>query len=171
MCDNFRFGRAAVKEFLQEIRRFVTHTFIAGAILVATGFAPEQWIEKAANSIGIAQNPQSPRPIVIDIRVVLVLIGMVFIIVSVTRNLHQTESAEQKGSIRVRATGEIETFYPVPFTHPPNLNIDQDIGYNQPYCRWEVLEQRSESFKIYITGFGGGPVLSWRAKGVLVEKT
>lgn len=51
--------------------------------------------------------------------------------------------------------GIIEIFYPHPLARPPELVITEEKQYPHSSWEWQVLEQRSDGFKVKFTGWGG----------------
>jgi hypothetical protein len=51
--------------------------------------------------------------------------------------------------------GTMEVFYPHPFVRPPELTITEEKQDPHSSWEWEVIEQRSEGFKVKFTGWGG----------------
>jgi hypothetical protein len=55
---------------------------------------------------------------------------------------------------------ERDVYYPIPFAHPPNLEVTGLSG------QYELLEQREDHFRIRGGSMPGTPTLQWKAKGV-----
>ncbi len=51
--------------------------------------------------------------------------------------------------------GTTEVFYPHPFARPPELTITEERQDPHSSWQWQVLEQRSDGFKVKFTGWGG----------------
>jgi hypothetical protein len=51
--------------------------------------------------------------------------------------------------------GIIEVFYPQPFARPPELTITEEKQDPHSAWEWQVLEQRSDGFKLKFRGWGG----------------
>jgi hypothetical protein len=167
-----------MKELGSEIRRFSTHTVIAGAVITVTGFAPEEWVVVVAEGVGLPKGLVHLGPLGLDIRVVLVMVGCSAIIVGVIHNLRPRGYTDYDGLITCRGLGRIDTYYPMPFAHTPNFTIDvkrvkNSVGrIEAPHCHWRMIEQRADGFTIEIDALSPfpPPLLIWQAKGLPVEK-
>jgi hypothetical protein len=69
----------------------------------------------------------------------------------------------QEGDARLHCGEERDVYYPIPFLHPPNLELESDFD------RCEILEQKEDHFRARLRG--GLPRFAdvhWKARGLRV---
>ena len=66
----------AHRRFWHGAREFATHWFIAGAILAATGFAPEEWLAHLFHALHLPEDIGHLWPASLDYRLVAVVVGL-----------------------------------------------------------------------------------------------
>lgn len=67
----------------------------------------------------------------------------------------------QQGVARIKGGGEFEVHYPVPYQHPPNVELNED----SEHC--EIVEQHEDHFKVRNTSPFKAEA-HWKARGVRV---
>lgn len=72
--------------FLRKLTEFVTPWFFSGLVLVLTGFAPDQWAARFLYWLNVPDAIRHVWPSGLDIRVVLVTMGVVVIVVGHVRS-------------------------------------------------------------------------------------
>jgi hypothetical protein len=65
----------------------------------------------------------------------------------------------QEGTTRLRPRSEQDVFYPVPYAHPPNLELGEDCDD----C--VILEQKEDHFRVKNQSFFTANV-GWQARGI-----
>jgi hypothetical protein len=73
---------------------------------------------------------------------------------------HDDHSSTQSGQATLRGGQELEVYYPAPYAHPPNLELEKGAEDSAV-----VVEQKADHFRVKNTGLWSRTV-SWKARGV-----
>jgi hypothetical protein len=78
---------------------------------------------------------------------------------TVVESKTQPDVLEQEGTMPFRGGAEQDVYYPIPYSHPPNLVVDA--------FSCEVVEQKEDHFRVKFSHHGvDGRSVPWKARGV-----
>ncbi|MBV9347924.1 MAG: transcriptional regulator [Pseudolabrys sp.] len=106
----------------KKVEEHVSHAVIAGSIAMLTGFAPEQWFEKALHAIHIPDEVHKA----FDIRIALVLLGVGLITGDVIWRQRRAARGFSAGTPAVRPSTEQPSIAVLPFN---NMSGDPEQDY------------------------------------------
>ncbi|MFS8051559.1 hypothetical protein QD357_01905 [Rhizobium sp. BR 317] len=160
-------------EFGKTLREFITHWVVAGLIVVATGFAPEEWVVAIIHGTGVPEAVAHTGQLGIDIRTVCIVVGMLIVIASVIFTAGKIIPKSISGYSEIVGTGPHHVYYSVPFQFIPTLDLQIEPTKNGTSYAvdWKDLIQRADGFSLDVTAISNSrQTLRWRATGIPLSK-
>ncbi|MGV1793832.1 hypothetical protein [Rhizobium sp. A37_96] len=160
-------------ELGKTLREYITHWVVAGLVVVATGFAPEEWVVAILRSSGVPEAVVHTGELGIDIRTVCIVVGMAIVVASVIFTAGKIIPRSISGDSEILGTGLHQVYYPVPFQFIPSLNlkiVPKKDG-SSTGVTWRRLDQRTDGFSIDVNSMSGyRQILRWKATGIPLSK-